>query len=254
MPFTFSHPAIVIPIKEKWKKYFSLTGLVLGSMSPDFEYFIRLAPIGKIGHTFKGFLYFNLPLCTVIAFLFHYIIKEQFILNSPQFISNRYRYLAVERWKMRSFKDLGIFIYSSLIGMMSHVLWDSFTHKTGTFVRMIPLLKKHICVLNFNLPLYKVLQHGSTLLGFIIIFVYLLSKRSFIKTNVSNYSVTKKIMYWLLIILIGIITFLFRISFTIGGFCIHNIGVYIVSIISGLFIGIILVSIVYKYIYEKECQ
>ncbi|WP_434297574.1 DUF4184 family protein [Clostridium sporogenes] len=42
MPFTFSHPAIVLHLEKKWNKYFSFTALILGSMSPDFEYFIYL--------------------------------------------------------------------------------------------------------------------------------------------------------------------------------------------------------------------
>ncbi|MBU5437127.1 DUF4184 family protein [Tissierella sp. MSJ-40] len=32
MPFTFAHPAAVLPIKNKWDKYFDLTGLTVTSI------------------------------------------------------------------------------------------------------------------------------------------------------------------------------------------------------------------------------
>lgn len=33
MPFTFAHPAIMIPLKEKWPKWFNGTALIQGSMA-----------------------------------------------------------------------------------------------------------------------------------------------------------------------------------------------------------------------------
>jgi hypothetical protein len=50
LPFTFAHPSSSFPIKCIKPRYFSLVGLILGSMSPDFEYFIALEPYQIIGH------------------------------------------------------------------------------------------------------------------------------------------------------------------------------------------------------------
>ncbi len=50
MPFTFSHPAIVLPFLKK--KHFSATALVVGTMSPDLEYFFRMKIQSEISHTF----------------------------------------------------------------------------------------------------------------------------------------------------------------------------------------------------------
>ena len=49
MPFTFAHPAAVIPFCKK-HQYVSVTALVLGGMAPDFEYFLHFRPYGIIGH------------------------------------------------------------------------------------------------------------------------------------------------------------------------------------------------------------
>jgi hypothetical protein len=54
MPFTFSHPAIILPLKYFKKKWFSLTGLVIGSMTPDFEYFVRMRIQSNYSHTIEG--------------------------------------------------------------------------------------------------------------------------------------------------------------------------------------------------------
>lgn len=42
MPFTFAHPAAVLPFSKKQVNYISVTALILGSMAPDFEYFYTL--------------------------------------------------------------------------------------------------------------------------------------------------------------------------------------------------------------------
>ncbi len=51
MPFTLAHPAAVLPVKNKWPHLFNGTALILGSMAPDFEYFIRFKAQGTIGHS-----------------------------------------------------------------------------------------------------------------------------------------------------------------------------------------------------------
>lgn len=45
MPFTFAHPATVLPFAKKHSKHISVTALILGSMAPDFEYFCTLDPM-----------------------------------------------------------------------------------------------------------------------------------------------------------------------------------------------------------------
>ncbi|MVO76193.1 DUF4184 family protein, partial [Paeniclostridium sordellii] len=80
MPFTLAHPAAVIFTKNK---YFNLMGLILGSMAPDFIYFILFNPISNLGHTFLGFLFLNLPLCYLLNYLINNFIKVPFILNLP---------------------------------------------------------------------------------------------------------------------------------------------------------------------------
>lgn len=250
MPFTFTHPAIVIPIKKRWTKYFSLTALVIGSMAPDFEYFTRFIPRGTIGHTAMGFFYFNLPLCFFIAYIYHYIVKKPFIFNMPSPLNKWYYLLAVEKWGINSIKEFMTFSYSAVIGMASHVFWDSFTHKTGFFVKRVSLLRASIHISNHKIPVYKFLQHGSTLISIIIILTYLYKIRTIGKIIIPKISWKDKITYYFLILLIGILVVLYRMFCTLGGFRLNYFGVYIVSFISGLIIGIVLVSI-FEILFHK---
>src|SRR5204863_9524562 len=83
MPFTISHPAIILPLTYLPRKWFSLTGLVVGSLTPDFEYFIRMKVQSSYSHTLKGLLWFDLPLGIILAFLFHNLVKERLFDNLP---------------------------------------------------------------------------------------------------------------------------------------------------------------------------
>lgn len=59
MPFTFSHPAIVLPLTSLPKRCISVTGFVIGSLTPDFEYFIRMKVKSEYSHTISGLFWFD---------------------------------------------------------------------------------------------------------------------------------------------------------------------------------------------------
>jgi hypothetical protein len=83
MPFTPAHSAIVLPFVRINPKYVSATGLIIGSLTPDFEYFFKMSVNGVHGHTLPGLLYFDLPVATALALVFHLVVKRNFINNVP---------------------------------------------------------------------------------------------------------------------------------------------------------------------------
>src|ERR1700744_5706609 len=98
MPFTFSHPAIVIPFKWLPKKWFSMTGLVVGSMIPDFESFITLEPDKTYSHSLPGVFWFDLPLALLVCFLFHDIVKRPLLGHLPLFLKRKFFRYRVFNW------------------------------------------------------------------------------------------------------------------------------------------------------------
>ncbi|MCT4605877.1 MAG: DUF4184 family protein [Marinisporobacter sp.] len=252
MPFTFSHPAIVIPIKNKFDKYVDFTALVLGSMAPDFEYFLRFKPMGTIGHTIEGFFYLNLPLCFMIAYLFHYIVKKPFILNMPKPIDGWFHHMVNCRWAIKSIRDFFVFGYSAITGMFSHVLWDGFTHNGGMFVKRIPLLTKYICFIDYQIPVYKFFQHGSTLIGFMIIVIYFYRNRDLGKRNFYHIPSKTKLVYYFSIFCITMGISIYRMIWILEGLHLKFIGSYIVTFINSGMIGILIVSLFFRIFYSYD--
>src|SRR5574338_195989 len=89
MPFTFSHPAAVLPLGYFPKRFISMTGLVIGSTAPDFEYFIRMKNRSYYSHTWLGLLWFDLPLVIILAFIYHGIVRNMFLDDLPVIFTKR---------------------------------------------------------------------------------------------------------------------------------------------------------------------
>ncbi|KGG81281.1 hypothetical protein Y919_01265 [Caloranaerobacter azorensis H53214] len=239
MPFTFAHPSIVLPFASKRNKYLDFTALVIGTMAPDFEYFIYFKPIQIVGHTFLGQFYFNLPIVFILAYIYHYILKEAVILNLPKPYCDKYYYLVKRQWKIDSLSRFIVFCYSAILGAFTHLIWDSFTHKTGFFVRNIGLLTKYLNIAGIKIPVYKMLQHGSTFLGLIVIIIYLIAiQDNSVYKNYVQISKFYKLRFWSGVIIISLITILLKMSQA----SILLLGEIIVTVIDGIFIGLVIMS------------
>lgn len=237
MPFTFSHPAIVLPFALLNKKWFSITGLVIGSLTPDFEYFIRMKIQSDHSHSLMGVFWFDLPIGILLCFLFHNIVKEQLIENLPFLLKSRFISFQLD-WNTYFRSNWQVVIYSVLIGAASHNLWDSFTHQDGFFVLYFSKLSSSIFILDKEIPVYKVLQHASSIFGALTIglTVFFLPQQTIIRNEVN-------FKYWA--ILIGIITLIVFLRFGLG-LELHEYGNIIVTILSASIISLITTSLILK--------
>ena len=162
MPFTFlAHQAAVLPLKWARPRWFSGTALVIGSMAPDFEYFLRGEAWSSIGHTLPGQLVFCLPLTLVGVWLVHRVLARPLGERLPDLVPLHLRdYAGLDSTRLdASFWARATF--SALVGSLSHVAWDGFTHGDGWAVLRLPALAADVG----GVPLSKLLQHGSTLVG-----------------------------------------------------------------------------------------
>ncbi len=231
MPFTFTHPAVVLPLKKIFGKWVSLTGLIIGSLTPDFEYFIRMKIQSNYSHTLLGTFWFNLPLGLLLCFVFHEIIKKPLIENSPKFIQIRTNELKKLNWT-KYFKSNWIIVsLSIIIGAYSHILWDSFTHSNAYFTNYFKLDES----LLFGYPLYKVFQHLSTFIGGLIILFYFKNQ----KTDTKNI-IKPDFRYWLIFGFVTMLIFAIRL---LTGLEITAYGNVIVSGITAGMIGITITSL-----------
>lgn len=235
MPFTFSHPAVVLPIYNARRHYLSLTGLVVGSMTPDFEYFLRLRVRSDYSHTLGGILWFDLPLALIACFLFHSVIRRPLIVNMPVILRRRFgKYIGLDAQSI-FVNRMGVVILSCLVGIISHVVWDSFTHRTGLAVSSIPFLQNSIRLNGWSLPVFKIIQHLSTLIGSVVILYYVailpVSDTTFVKPS---------FFFWFATALVLALVVILR---YFGGY-VNSLGDLIVTIIAGGVLGIMLASLI----------
>ncbi|MHC2999147.1 DUF4184 family protein [Microbacterium sp. HJ5] len=186
MPFTPSHAVVALP--------FIRTPLVpaaiaVGAMTPDLPLFVRGVPL-HYGMT-HDLLW--LPVTAVVALglllLWRSVLRPAVRELSPRWLAARLSpqwdrgaagaardTLAItaarepgspQRWRV-SASGLLLLVGSLLIGVVSHIAWDLFTHEGRWGVALFPALSEQWG------PLlgYKWLQHGSSALGLVIIGVW----------------------------------------------------------------------------------
>ncbi len=143
-------------------------------MAPDFQYFIHFSASGRSGHTLPGIFMLTLPIALVVLWTFHRFVKRPVAkLLSPEIQSRLSEHLGTFRFFGPA--RFGLIVISILVGVATHVLWDSFTHADSWLYKLWPILQERVGVpLLGTLPVYKVLQHSSTVLGLFALFVWLL--------------------------------------------------------------------------------
>jgi len=234
MPFTFSHPAIVLPLAKASNRWFSLTGLVVGSIAPDFEYFIRMKVLSTYSHTLLGLIWFNIPVGLAVAFAFHGIVRNRLIDNLPSFLAYRFSPFKSLDWIYYYQHNRIKVISSILIGAVSHIAWDSFTHETGMMVETIAFLRASVLVAGKDIQLFKLLQHVSSFTGALAILLAVLT------LPVLPFKKRANPLYWIIVAIIAAFVLSLRVA---SGLDPRLYGHMIVTGISGFMIGVIVASI-----------
>jgi hypothetical protein len=168
MPFTIAHSVAVLPLIKPLGKLAIPAALVIGSMSPDFTYFLPF-PVSRLeSHSLLGIFWFCLPVSLVSYVLFCSLFAPLIHSVSPDALSSRLSSF----WGAGKFPKILSFsvVASIVVGAITHIIWDSFTHPHGFSVQMLPVLETPVALIGgYTLYGYKILQHGSTLIGMSIL-------------------------------------------------------------------------------------
>ncbi|WIX92799.1 DUF4184 family protein [Amycolatopsis sp. DG1A-15b] len=122
MPFTFAHPAAVVPLA----RWLWLPGLVAGSLAPDVAYYLPV-PGGALTHEPVGLVSVDLLLGLVL-------VAAGYAVLAPVLA------FAPAGWRERVPRPAGRVpwlgsVVSVVVGAATHLLWDAFTHTGGFAVR-----------------------------------------------------------------------------------------------------------------------
>ena len=237
MPFTFSHPAIILPLAKLGDKRISTTALIIGSMAPDFEYFINMRMMQVHGHTIAGIFYYNLPLTIILSCIFHLIVRDPLIQYSPSFVHKRFEKYIGYNWITRLKENWFVILYSAIIGISSHLFWDSFTHPNRFFVNHIDFLRDTTTVFYVEVHNYELGQLLSSLVGGIAILFAIISN-PFQKIN--KKTLLSVFVYWVLVLTILLLVLYFR--------NVSDMNEFIATTISGGLIGLIGASLIIRKI------
>jgi uncharacterized protein DUF4184 len=170
MPFTPAHPAAVLPVHAVARRLglrLPLSALVIGSMAPDFEYFFRLKPYGRFGHSPLGLLVFSLPVGLAAWIMFRGLVAPALLRLLPPG-------LAAALWNGRTRASpaalVGLAAVAVLVGAMTHAVWDLFTHGGQTISTLLPVIRERVApTVMPRLRWYTVLQYVSTIVGLAVI-------------------------------------------------------------------------------------
>jgi hypothetical protein len=236
MPFTLAHPAAILPFTFLKKKWYSFTGLIIGSVIPDFEGFLRPGYEKTFSHTWGGMFWFDLPLGFLAAFVFHYLVRAAIIENLPGVLYKRFSMFRVFSWKGYFSKHFVAVVLSMLIGITTHLVWDRITH-TDTYgyaekagIDMEPEKKRETRV---------VLQYASTIVGVIFMMWWVWKLPS------SRAPAARRVWtpYWLIVVAVAVLVWLYipRGPIVASDYDIANTGM------TGCILGVIIASALYRF-------
>lgn len=169
MPFTVSHAAAVLPFR---KLNLVWSAFIIGSMAPDFPYVVGNAAHRGFGHRFPGLLEFTIPASLVALWLFHNIIKRPVTGLLPSGMQQRLRD------QMRPFPFGGLHRFAAILtsivlGIATHLIWDSFTHDNTWALDHVRWLRGWIYVPFVGyMPIHSALQYGSSIVGLLALAIW----------------------------------------------------------------------------------
>jgi hypothetical protein len=171
MPFTASHAVVALPFL---RTRLVPSAIAVGAMTPDLPLFLRGTGVSYgFTHGVENVVWTAL-LASVLFAVWRFVLRPAVPQLLPRLLAVR---LPAEwsRRGIRSWRDvLGVgrrrtdalwLALSLVIGVLSHIAWDLFTHEGRGGVMLIPALDR----LWGPLPGYKWLQYGSSVAGLAII-------------------------------------------------------------------------------------
>jgi Domain of unknown function (DUF4184) len=169
VPFTLSHAAAALPFR---RTRLIPSAVVVGTFAPDLEYFVRLVPGGHFGHTLPGVFISDLPVSLVVLWIFHAYMKEPIEALLPESMQRRLE-PGPHTFRFWGPGRLALILASILVGVGTHILWDSFTHKSFWPYRHWNFLRHtmHLPILGW-VKYYQLFQYVSSVGGIVVLLIW----------------------------------------------------------------------------------
>jgi len=178
VPFTLAHPAAILPLRGIPPLHgitlVRTAPLIIGAMIPDTPYYLpasvlrTAAAVHRIPdtHTLEG----TLTTCLLLGYL---ALAGLFALRQPltALLSARSRALclgALAPFARRPI-EWALAGVAIVLGVWTHLLWDSFTHLDGWMVRRFAVLRAPLTLGSYQGTVCHLLQYLSSALGLAVL-------------------------------------------------------------------------------------
>lgn len=176
MPFTPSHAVIALPFL---RTPLVPAAIAIGAMAPDLPLFVRGVGVDySFTHTFANVVWTAI-IALVLFVVWRAVLRPAVPELAPRWIVRR----LPEEWSESGVAAAGkavgagekrayplLLAASLVLGVLSHIVWDLFTHEGRWGVQLFPGLDE----VWGPLAGFKWLQHGSSVLGLVVIGVWAL--------------------------------------------------------------------------------
>ncbi|MEU1405113.1 DUF4184 family protein [Streptomyces sp. NPDC005728] len=178
MPFTLSHAAAVLPAVRRdgsGRGRLVPSVLVAGSFAPDLTYYAASVlpggmEFGTVTHSLPGVVGVDVLISWAQVGLW-LLVREPLVALLPRGRQGRPAALlrcGAPRARVRVVSVLWWYV-SAVLGALTHVVWDAFTHHDRWGSRLIPALGREV----EGMPLYTWLQYGTSAVAAVVIAVFL---------------------------------------------------------------------------------
>ena len=168
MPFTLAHPAAVLPLRGV--RHLRMAPLIVGAMVPDLPYYLpgSVARSFPVTHAFAHSF-------TVDLLLGYALLASLVLLQRPltALLSARARSLCLRA--VLPFNRPSEWAFAApaiLLGVWTHLLWDSFTHKDGWIVHRVEVLSAPLVLGSHTSTVYHALQYLSSAVGLCVLMLW----------------------------------------------------------------------------------
>jgi hypothetical protein len=169
VPFTVSHIAAVIPGHRWLSRAHLFSAAVIGSMVPDFGLLWPWgAPARWETHSLTGLFTFCVPVGLISYLLTQLLIRPALVEVLPDGPYARLRASQPSTSLIQGPSWIAV-VGALLVGALTHLVWDNFTHENSHAFRAIPMLGYGADFFGHPLAMYRWLQLVSSLVGLALV-------------------------------------------------------------------------------------
>jgi len=121
MPYTFLHPAFVLPLQKRFPRLLDASALIMGSIAPDLDIIFRFSETRYhlFSYSALNILGLILPIAVILSIYMRLVMI-------PVFTTGRLQWTVASF--AQTFKRVPAIVLSALIAILMHLLLDQITH------------------------------------------------------------------------------------------------------------------------------